>query len=93
MSMREKREVNRLSGYLISVWVPPTNNFFSVPLPPPHCLSISIHFRTVVVNSNNFQIHQVYNLLSTNEINPSENIFNNNVMQIPYQQNCEKWEI
>ena len=44
-------------------------------------ISISIHFRTVVANSNNFQTHPVCNLLSTNEINPSENIFNNNFMQ------------
>ena len=42
---------------------------------------ISVHFRIVVANSNNFQTHPVCNLLSTNEINPSENIFNNNVMQ------------
>ena len=67
---------------------------FSVPLPPPRlpivCLnfeqtisgiSISIHFRTVVANSNNFQTHLVCNLLSTNEINPGSNIFHNNVMQ------------
>ena len=44
-------------------------------------ISISIHFRTVVANSNNFQTHSVCDLLSTNEINPSENIFNSNVMQ------------
>ena len=44
-------------------------------------ISMSIHFRTVVANSNNFQTQPVYYLLSTNEINPSENIFNNNVMQ------------
>ena len=44
-------------------------------------ISISIHFRTVAANSDNYQTHPVYNLLSTNEINPSENIFNNNVMQ------------
>ena len=44
-------------------------------------ISISIHFRTVAANSNNFQTHPVCNLLSTNEVNPRENIFNNNVMQ------------
>ena len=44
-------------------------------------ISISIHFRTVAANSNNFQTHPVCNLLSTNEINLSENIFNNDVMQ------------
>ena len=44
-------------------------------------ISISIHSRTVVANSNNSQTHPVCNLLSTNEIIPSENIFNNNVMQ------------
>ena len=44
-------------------------------------ISICIHFRTVAANSNNFQTHPVCNLLSTNEINPSENIFNNNVVQ------------
>ena len=80
-----------------AVWGPPPPSphkiFFcsSSSSPPPHCLPqfeqivgilISIHFRTVVVaNSNNFQIHPVCNLLSTNEINPSENIFNNNVVQ------------
>ena len=42
-------------------------------------ISISIYFRTVVANSNNYQTHPVCYLL-TNEINPSENIFNN-VMQ------------
>ena len=35
-------------------------------------ISISIHFRTAVANSNNFQTHPVCNLLSTNEITPSE---------------------
>ena len=44
-------------------------------------ISISIHFRTVGANSNNFKTHPVCYLLSTNEINPTENIFNNNVMQ------------
>ena len=83
MPMREKREVHHLSGYLIerAVWGAPL---------PIVCLefeqtiagiSISFHFRTVVANSNNFQVHPVCNLLSTNEINPGENIFNNNVMQ------------
>ena len=67
---------------------------FSVPLPPPPrlpivCLdfkqaiagiSVSIHFRTVAANSNNVQTNPVCNLLRTNEINPTENIFNKNVM-------------
>ena len=44
-------------------------------------VSISIHSPTVVVNSNNFHTHPICNLLSTNEINPIENIFNKNVMQ------------
>ena len=44
-------------------------------------ISISIHFQTVVANSNNFQTHPVCNLFSSNEINPRENIINNNVMQ------------
>ena len=72
--------------------VPPStqNLFLFLFLLPIACLnfeqtiagiSISIHFRTVVANSNNFQTHPVCNLLSTNEINPSENICNNNVMQ------------
>ena len=96
--MRAKREVHRLSGYLIEGAVcgapsPLHTKSFSVPPPPSRlpivCLnfeqtiagiSISIHFRTVAANSNNFQTHPVCNLLSTNEINSSENIFNN-VMQ------------
>ena len=97
MPMRARREVHRLSGYLIegAVWgAPLQTKYFSVPLPPSRlpivCLkfeqtiagiSISIHSRTVATNSNNFQIHPVCNLLSTNEKNPSKNIFNNNVMQ------------
>ena len=73
---------------------PPHTKSFSVPLPLPRlpivCLnfeqtiagiSISIHFRTAAANTNNFQTHPVCNLLSTNEINTGENIFNNNVMQ------------
>ena len=87
--MRAKREVHRLSGYLIegAVWgASSTQNLYLFLFLPIACLnfeqtiagmSISIHFRTVVGNSNNFQSY----LLSTNEINPSENIFNNDVMQ------------
>ena len=89
------REVHRLSGYHIEGAVrdaPIHTKSFFVPLPPPRlsifCLekttagiSISIHFRTIATNSKNFQTHPVCNLLSTSEINPSENIFNNNVMQ------------
>ena len=52
---------------------------------------ISIQFRTVVANSNNFQTRQVCNLLSTNEINPSENIFNNNVMQNGISKIVKNW--
>ena len=44
-------------------------------------ISISILYRTAVANFNNLQTHPVRNLFCTNEINPSENIFNNNVMQ------------
>ena len=87
MPMRAKREVHRLSEYLIegTVWGAPLNTkSFSVP--PPRCLflnfeqtitgiPISIHFRTVVANFNNLQTHPVCNLFSPNEINPSENIF------------------
>ena len=75
--------------------VPPLHSkSFSAPLPPLRlpivCLnfeqtitgiSISIHFRTVAATSNNFQTHPVCNLFTTSEISPSENIFNNNVMQ------------
>ena len=91
MPMTAKWEVHRLSGYLIegAVWgFPLHTKSFSVPLPPPHCLprlwtdncrNIDLYFRTVVANSN-FQTHPVCYLLSTNVINPSENIFNNDVM-------------
>ena len=96
MPMRAKREVHCLSEYLIegAVGSPPpphTQNLFlflfllriaSLNFEQTIAgISISIHFRTVVANSNNLQTHPVCNLLSTNEINPSENIFNNNVMQ------------
>ena len=54
-------------------------------------ISISIHFRTVVANSNNFQTRPVCNLFSTNEINPSENIFNNNVMQNVISKIVKSW--
>ena len=92
--MRAKREVHRLSGYLIEGAVsgaPSTQNLYLfLFLLPIACLnfeqtiagiSISLHFRTVVANSNNFQTHLVCYLLSTNEMNPRENIFNNDVMQ------------
>ena len=94
MPMRAKREVHRLSGYLMegAAWGAPStqNLFLFLFLLPIVCLnfeqkiagiSISVYFRTVEANSNNFQTHPVCNLLSTNEINPSENIFNSNVMQ------------
>ena len=44
-------------------------------------ISISIHYQTVVANFNNLQTHSVCMLFRINKINPSENIFNNNVMQ------------
>ena len=96
MPMRAKWEVHRVSRYLIvgAVWGNPSTQNISFPLPPLRLsifcfnfertiaeISIFIHFRTVAANSNNYQTHPVYNLLSTNEINPSENIFNNNVLQ------------
>ena len=81
---------------------PPTpTKSFSVPLPPPSCLlnieqiiagiSISILYRTVVANYNNLQTHPVCNLFSTNEINPSENIFNNNVMHNGISKIVKSW--
>ena len=77
------------------VWgVPLHTKSFPVPLPPPRLpivspnfeqtiagISISVHFQTVAANFTNFQTHPVCNLLCTNEINISENIFDNNVMQ------------
>ena len=85
MPMRAKQEVHRLSGYLRGLWgSPSTQNLFLSLFPSP--LSASTlskqlpEYRSLSI-SNNFQTHPVCNLLSTNEINPSENIFNNNVMQ------------
>ena len=54
-------------------------------------ISISIPYRTVVANFNNLQTHPVCNLFSTNEINPSENIFNNNVMQNGISKIVKSW--
>ena len=54
-------------------------------------ISISILYRTVVANFNNLQTHPVCNLFSTNEINPSENIFNNNVMQNGISKIVKSW--
>ena len=54
-------------------------------------ISIPIHFRTIEANSNNFQTHSVCNLLITNEINPGENIFNNNVMQNGIRKIGKSW--
>ena len=103
--MTAKREVHRLSEYLIegAVWGPPpppsTQNRFLFLLPIA-CLNfeqtiagipISIHFLTVVANFNNLQTHPVCNLFSTNEINPSENIFNNNVMHNGISKIVKSW--
>ena len=54
-------------------------------------ISISIHYRTVVTNFNNLQSHPVCNLFSANEINPSENIFNNNVTQNGISNIVKRW--
>ena len=54
-------------------------------------ISISILYRTVVANFNNLQTHPVCNLFSTNEITPSENIFNNNVMQNGISKIVKSW--
>ena len=104
MPMTAKREVHRLSEYLIegAGWgapPPPATNRFLFLLPIA-CLNfehtiagipISIHFLTVVANFNNLQTHPVCNLFSTNEINPSENIFNNNVMQNGISKIVKSW--
>ena len=101
MPMTAKREVHRLSEG--AVWGPPppplhTNRFLF--LLPITCLNfeqiiagipISIHYRTVVANFNNLQTHLVCNLFSTNEINLSENIFNNNVMQNGISKIVKRW--
>ena len=70
---------------------PPKQNLFLFLLPIP-CLNfeqkiagilISIHFLTVVANFNNMQTHPVCNVLSTNEINPSENnVMHNGISKI-----------
>ena len=105
MPMRAKREVHRLSEYLMegAVWGPPPstqNRFLFLFLLPIAYLdieqiiagvSISIHYPTVVVNFNNLQTNPVCNLFSTNEINPSENIFNNNVMQNGINKIVKSW--
>ena len=56
-------------------------------------IPISLHFLTVVANCNNLQTHPVCNLFSTNEINPSENIFNNNVMQNGISKIVKRWRL
>ena len=89
--MRAKREVHRLSEYLIE-GAPSTQNPFHCPFEQTIAgISISIHFRTVVANFNNLKTHPVCNLFSTNEINPSENIFNNNVMQNRISKIVKSW--
>ena len=45
----------------------------------------------MVANFDNLQTHPVCNLFSTNEINPSENIFNNNVMQNGISKIVKSW--
>ena len=100
--MRAKREVHRLSEYLIegAVWGATQNLFLFLFRLTTACLnfeqtfariSISIHFRTVVANFNNLQTRPVCNLFSTNEINPSENIFNNNVMENGISKIVKRW--
>ena len=89
-----------------AVWGPPPplpstqNIFLFLFLLPIACLnfeqtiagiSICIHFRTVVANFNNLPIQPVCNLFSTNEMNPSENIFNNNVMQNGISKIVKSW--
>ena len=78
----------------------PHKIFLSLYLLPITCLNfeqtiaripISIHFLTVVANFNNLQTHPVCNLFSPNEINPSENIFNNNVMQNGISKMVKRW--
>ena len=84
----------------VAVWPPPPPPPHLLSPLPIVCLnfeqtiagiSISIHFRTAVANYTNFQTHPVCNLLSTNEINPSENIFNNNVMQNGISKIVKSW--
>ena len=102
MPMRAKREVHRLSEYLMegAVWGASQNRFLLLFLLPVAYLnieqiiagiSISIHYRTVVANFNNLPTHPVCNLFSANEINPSENIFNINVMQNGISKIVKSW--
>ena len=106
MPMRAKREVHRLSEYLMegAVWGAPSpstqNHFLFLFLLPVAYLdieqiiagiSISIHYGTVVANFINLQTHSVCNLFSTNGINPSENIFNNDVMQNGISKIVKSW--
>ena len=56
-------------------------------------ISISINFRTVVANFNNLQTRPVCNLFSTSEINPSENIFNNNERQNGISKIVKSWRV
>ena len=104
--MRAKREVHRLSEYIMegAVWgapPPSTQNrflfFFLLPGADLNIkqtiagISISILYRTVVANFNNLQTHPVCNLFSTNEITLSENIFNNNDMQNGISKIVKSW--
>ena len=97
---------NRLAEYLMEGAVgsspppPPQNRFlflFLLPVAYHYIeqtiagISSSILYRTVVANFNNLQTHPVCNLFSTNEINPSENIFNNNVMQNGISKIVKSW--
>ena len=88
MPMRAKREVHRLLGYLIGelCGVPPPHKIFSFNRQLPE-------YRTFAANSNHFSIQPVCNLLSTNEINPSENIFNNNVIQNGISKIVKSWRL
>ena len=86
--MRAKREVHRLSDKIFfcsSSSSPLPASTLNIQLPEYRSLSIS------VAHSNNFQTHPVCNLLSSNEINPSKNIFNNNVMQNGISKIVKSW--
>ena len=80
MPIRAKREVHRLSGYLIegAVWGPTSTQnlflfLFHLPASPLSASTLNRQLPeyrslTVAANSNNFQTHPICNLLSTKEI-------------------------